>query len=137
MKRYLFLILFCLGCSSKPKAPVIHIQLVNNYKAIEIKGLNFAIASEINRDSSLAAWQSFLPVYRMPADTGLKDYQPVLHGLYTLKDSVVVFTPDTPFSKEQTYFLRCYQFGGGNNAWDFVRGKKKLGGTKYTDLIFK
>ncbi len=133
----LIFFIFCFGCSSKPKSTDIHINLINNYKAIEIRGLNFAIASEINRDSSLAVWQSFLPVYRMPADTDMKDYQRSLGGNYSLKDSIVVFSPDTAFSKAQTYFLRCYQFNSDNDAWDLVKGKKRLGSVRYTDLIFK
>jgi hypothetical protein len=133
----LFLILICIGCQSKPKTPAIHISLINNYQSVKFTGLDYAIISEINRDTVQGIWQNLVPVYRMPADTDMKDYQRSLNGRYTLKDSAVVFTPDTPFTKNQTYFLRYFEFGERNSTWDFIKNKKKLGKTPYIDLIFK
>jgi hypothetical protein len=49
---------------------------------------------------------------------------------------VAEFTPDTPFIKGQTYFMRYYQFDGGIKPWDMMRGKKKLGSVNYQDLVF-
>jgi hypothetical protein len=136
MKRSVwFLVLFCLSCTSTPKTPSVHLSLVNNNYSVKFKGLDLTVISEINRDS--AAWQTLLPVYRMPSDTDLKNYQPAQPGTYQLKDSAIVFTPDTPFSKGQIYFMRFYQFGGGSSPMDFIRGRKKLGNTRYMDLIFK
>jgi hypothetical protein len=132
-----FLLLICFGCAHKPKTPEVHISLINNNHSVEFKGLDYAIISEINRDSVPDVWEHLLPVYRMPADTDLKNYQPVQHGLYQLKDSALVFTPDTPFVKGKTYFMRYYQFGGGVNVWDFIKGKKKLRSIRYIDLVFK
>jgi len=136
-KQVLLLLLFCFGCAQKPKVLVVHINLVNNGQSIKFTGMDYAIISEINRDSVPGIWQSLVPVYRMPADTDMKSYQPVQPGVYQLKDSSVVFTPDTPFVKNQTYFVRYYQFGEGNSIWDFIKGKKRPGSTHYTDLIFK
>jgi hypothetical protein len=136
MKRSVwFLMLFYVACTSKPKAPSVHISLVNNNKSLEFKGLDYAVISEINRDSD--AWPGLLPVYRMPADTGMKNYQPVQPGVYQLKDSAIIFTPDTPFLKGQTYFLRFYKFGGNSGAFDFIKGRKKVDDAHYVDLIFK
>lgn len=135
-KAALILLLFCFACSSKPKAPVVHISLTDSNHAVKVKGLDYAIVSEIGRDSIPGIWENFLPVYRMPADTDLKNYQPIQHGLYTLKDSAVVFTPDTPFVKGHTYFMRYYQFKG-ENVWDFIKGKKRLGAVQYSDLVIK
>ena len=73
----------------------------------------------------------------MPADTDLKNYQPVQPGSYLLKDSTVVFTPDTPFTKGQIYFVRYFEFNKGDNIWDYIKGKRKLGKIQYIDLIFK
>jgi hypothetical protein len=128
------LIFFCIGCSQKAKTPVVHIRLIGY--SVQFSGLDKAILGDINRDSIPAVWETLLPVYKLPADTGLKDYQPVQHGIYVLKDSVVVFTPDTPFVKNQAYFMRFYQFDKGNTVWDFVKSHHKHGNTRYVDLGF-
>jgi hypothetical protein len=137
MKKSVWLLfLFCLGCAHQSKQAAVHIRLINNNQSIKFTGLDYAIMSEINRDSVTDIWENLLPVYKMPADTDLKDYQPVQHGLYKLTDSAIVFTPDTPFVKNRTYFMRYYQFDGGVNVWDFIKGKKKLRGIRYVDLAF-
>jgi hypothetical protein len=130
------LILLCLGCKHQSQTAVLHIGLVDSGRSLKIKGFGVAIAAEINRDTSTGVWETLLPVYRMPADTDMKNYQPVQPGSYLLKDSIIVFTPDTPFVKGQTYFMRCYQFGGGSSAWDYVKGKKRPGSMHYVDLGF-
>ncbi|MDP9077299.1 MAG: hypothetical protein M3O71_07755 [Bacteroidota bacterium] len=130
------LLIFCFACTHKTVAPAVHITLTNNNHAIKFTGLDYAIVNEIGRDSVPGVWQTLLPVYRMPADTDLKNYQPIQHGTYTLKDSAVVFTPDTPFVKGKTYFMRYYQFKG-ENIWDYIKGKKRLGEAGYLDLVVK
>jgi hypothetical protein len=138
MKKSVWIfLLLCFGCTHQPKQPAVHLTLINNNQSVEFKGLDYAITGEINRDSVPGIWQGLIPVYRMPADTDMKDYQKPLPGQYRLKDSAVVFTPDTPFVKNQTYFVRYFKFDGGNDSWDIIKGKKKLGKTAYTDLIFK
>ncbi|MEO6632676.1 MAG: hypothetical protein ABIN13_13170, partial [Mucilaginibacter sp.] len=84
------LVLFCFACSQKPKTPVVHVSLINNNRSVKFTGLDNAIVSEINRDTVREAWQTLLPVYKMPADTDFKNYQPVQPGAYTVKDSAVV-----------------------------------------------
>lgn len=133
---YLFF-LFCFGCTHEPAPPAVHIHLVNNNHSVKFTGLNYAITSEINRDSIQSDWQSLIPVYRMPADTDLKDYQPAQPGLYQIIDRAMVFTPDTPFQKGNFYFLRYYKFAEGKSVMDYLRGEKKLGNNQYIDLIFK
>ena len=128
---------FCLGCSSAPKAPLVKVSPVNNNHSVKFSGLDYAIIGEISRDSVAGIWQRIIPVFRMPADTGMKDYQHAQPGVYQLKDSAVVFTPDTPFVKNGDYFVRYYQFGKVGGAWGYIRGKAKLGKTRYMDLIFK
>jgi len=135
-KTALFFLLLAFGCASKPKTPAVHVSLVNNNRSVKCTGLDYAIMSEINRDTLPGIWENLIPVYRMPADTDMKDYQPIQHGKYQLSGSVTVFTPDTPFAKGQVYFMRYYRFEGATNAWDFIKGKKKLRDTKYIDLIF-
>lgn len=132
-----FMLMLCIGCATKPKSPQIKIGLINNRHAVKITGLDYAIISEINRDSVTGIWQSLLPVFRMPADTDLKSYQPMQPGTYRLADSALVFTPDTAFAPNQTYFVRYYRFDSNNDVWDFVKGKKKLNRTPYVDLVFR
>ncbi|MGZ3874286.1 MAG: hypothetical protein ACXVJD_15285, partial [Mucilaginibacter sp.] len=129
-------VLLLLGCTSKPKAPAVHISLADSNRSVKFQGIDYAIISEISRDSAAGVWEDLLPVFRMPADTELKNYQPVQHGTYILKDSAVIFTPDTPFVKGSTYFMRYYQFKG-ENIWDYIKGRKRLGEAHYTDLLIK
>jgi hypothetical protein len=137
MKKCVWLVLlFCFACSQKSKTPAIHISLVNNNQSIKLTGLNNAVVSEISRDSVPEMWETLAPVYRMPADTELKNYQPIQHGTYAVKDSFVIFTPDTPLVKGQAYFMRYHQFKG-ENMWDYIKGKKRLGTAQYVDLSFK
>jgi hypothetical protein len=138
MNRFAVLfILLLFGCTSKPRAPSVQISLINNNRSVKFKGLDYAMISEIDRDSVFGTWENLLPVFRMPSDTDLKNYQPIQPGLYQLKDSAVVFTPDTPFTKGQIYFVRYFEFDKGDNIWDYIKGKKKIGKIPYIDLIFK
>jgi len=135
MKKLLWLLpLLCIGCSQKAKTPAVQVKRMG--KSVQFSGLNYAIISDINRDSIPNVWETLLPVYKLPADTDLKNYQPLQHGTYVLKDSAVVFTPDTPFNKSQAYFMRFYQFDKGSTVWDFIKGHHKQGNTHYVDLEF-
>jgi hypothetical protein len=129
------IVLFCLGCCSRPPV-LIHIALINNHQAVKITGLDIAVIRDIARDTT-NHFESLFAVYRMPADTDMKDYQPLQPGRYEVKNSAVIFTPDTPFVKKQGYFIRYYQYGEGNSALDFVKGKKTASKLRFTDLIFK
>ncbi|MGZ3821843.1 MAG: hypothetical protein ACXVB6_14710, partial [Mucilaginibacter sp.] len=90
-----------------------------------------------NRDTANGAWQSLLPVYRMPADTDMKDFQNAQPGSYHVNDSLVIFTPDTPFRKGQPYFLRFFEHDEATSAWQYIKGKVKIREATHTDLIFK
>jgi len=134
----LMMMLFCFACTSAPVAVNnVKINLTPDKHALKITGLDPLIVQDINRDSSAGNWQSLVPVYKMPADTDLKNYQPAQPGKYRVTDSVVVFTPDTPFMVKQTYFVRYYKYDANSKASDFILGKNKLGSLHYTDLIFK
>lgn len=137
-KLVILLVLLCFGCTvHAPPANEVKLSLMPGKQAIKISGLDYLVIQDIARDSSGAAWQSLMPVYKMPADTDLKNYQPVQPGTYTVKDSAVVFTPDTPFVPQQTYFVRYYKFDAAAKPTDFIMGHNKLGSLHYTDLIFK
>jgi len=129
---------FFLSCSANQKTPDdIRIKLAPDKQSIIITGLDMAIVQDINRDSLGGNWQSLVPVYKMPADTDMKNYQPVQPGKYQVRDSLVTFTPDTPFTLKQTYFVRYYKFDANSKASDYLMGHNKLGSLHYTDLIFK
>ena len=138
MKRWVYiLLLFSIGCIHNPDKINITINLTNSNRALKISGLDKSIITEISRDTSNYAWQSLFAVYKMPADTDLKDYQNVQPGNYKVEDSLVVFTPDTSFKKGQTYFLRYYQHDEQVSSWQYISGKKRPGSLSYKDLVFK
>lgn len=138
MKKCIFILLLTLfGCVSKPSNANITIGLTDNNRTLTIKGIGNDIAQEIANDSSNNIWQSLIPVYRMPADTDMKDFQKAQPGKYVVKTNAIIFIPDTPFVKQAAYFVRYYQYNTNNSALDYIRHRAKLGKTPYTDLIFK
>lgn len=136
-KLFLLLSFFALACTPVTHPAAVQISLTNSKRSIEFKGLDYAVMQEIGRDSSSQEWQSLVPVYRMPRDTDMKNYQSEQPGKYELKDSAVVFTPDTPFVAGQVYFVRNYRLGEGATLADYLKGRTQPGRTHFTDLIFK
>jgi hypothetical protein len=138
MKKLIWIaVLFCIGCSRTEKAPAIHISLIDNNQSVKVTGLDKAVINDIARDSSNEVWEGLIAVHRLPTDTDMKDYQLVQPGKYLLKDSSVVFTPDTPFAKNRSYFLRFYQFNKGSTVADFIKGRRQPGNNRYIDFQFK
>jgi hypothetical protein len=138
MKKAIFILFAacCLGCTSKTM-PAVQISLADSSRSLKITGLDATILGAISRDSSVKVWQSLIPVYKMPADTDMKDYQAPQPGNYQVSGSTVIFTPDTPFTKQQNYYVRHYRYTDGNSIWDYIKQQKKLGKPAYTDLPFK
>lgn len=132
-----FVFVFTFACTPAKHPAGVSIRLVNNKCSVQFNGLDYAVMQEIGRDSSSQEWQSLVPVYRMPHDTDLKSYQPEQPGRYEIKDSAVVFTPDTPFKAGQVYFVRNYRLGEGSTLADYLKGRTQPGRTRFTDLIFK
>jgi len=138
MRKFVFVVLLmALGCKHKDKVPGIFITLTDSSKHLKITSLDYAIMQDINRDTTTNIWQNLIQVYRMPADTDMKDYQPIQPGKYVVSDSLVIFIPDTPFHPHQTYFMRYYQYDKGSNALDYIQNHQKPGKKQYRDLIFK
>ncbi|OOQ60510.1 Ig-like domain-containing protein [Mucilaginibacter pedocola] len=136
-KLFVLPLLLFVACTPKPQPNTISISLAPNKKSLQFEGVDAGIVGEISRDSVGEGWQTLVPVYRMPADTELKSYQPVQPGKYVVADSTVVFTPDTPFAAGQTYFVRWYHFDEGKKASDYLKGRQRPGQQHFTDLIFK
>ena len=132
----LLLLLIFIGCKQS-NAPAIIISLIDSNKTLKISGLDYAIVQDINRDTTTNVWQNLIQIYCMPADTDMKDFQPIQPGKYMVKDSAVVFVPDTPFKPHQTYFMRYYRYDKGSTAWDYIKNHQKPGKKQYQDLIFK
>ena len=136
MKKYIVLLLLIVGCASKSNKPAIKIGLTNS-KLLEISGISDDILQELNRDSlNTTAWQTLFPVFRMPADTDMKDLQIPQQGKYAVIANTVIFTPDTPFKSRQVYFVRYYQYGANNAITEYIKYRKRLGKASYEDLIF-
>ena len=131
------MLLIFVGCKDKPIVNTIHISLIDSGKSLKISGLDYAVMQDINRDTTANIWQNLIQVYKMPADSELKHYQPIQPGKYAVKDSDVIFIPDTPFSPNQTYFMRYYQYDKGSTAWDYIKNHQKPDKKQYRDLIFK
>ncbi|WP_114939871.1 hypothetical protein [Mucilaginibacter endophyticus] len=134
---FLLLLLALFGCTATSTKTVVTISPVNNGRSLQITGFDPAIINDISRDSSATAWQTLMAVYRMPADTTMRNLQPIQPGRYVIKDNVVIFTPDTAFSTQQTYFFRYYDFGASGTLTDLIKSRSKPGTLHYTDLIFK
>ena len=134
---FIGLVLMCLSCTHRKPTVNIRIGLVDSNRAVQITGFDKAIVEDIGRDTASEVWQSLLPVYKMPADTDMKDFQNAQPGSYKVRDSVVVFTADTAFKKGQLYFVRWYQYDKIGDALQYIRGKKRTGSQSYKDLLFR
>ncbi len=130
------LIGLCFCCTTKTDKPI-YISLDDNKQTLKIIGLSYTIVQDINRDTNINKWQQLIPVYRMPRDIDMKDFQPMQPGKYLVKDSSIFFKPDTPFVYQQTYFVRYYHYDEDRSIWGFIKGQRRVGKTNYTDLIFK
>lgn len=137
MKRSILLLLLVLtGCTSHAPELRVTVKLLDSNRSIQIAGFDSAVIDDIGRDTTAGVWQNLLPVYKMPADTDMKDFQQAQPGKYRVKDSLVVFIPDTPFRKGQAYFLRYFDYQGVKHAWQVIGGKNRLGAAKHRDLVF-
>ncbi|MFI5160873.1 MAG: hypothetical protein ACHQHN_06325 [Sphingobacteriales bacterium] len=132
-----FLVLiFCVGCTHPSKINIA-IKLIDSNKSLRISGFDKAVITDIAQNGNDDAWQSLLPVYKMPADTDMKDFQTPQPGKYQLQDSLLGFTPDTAFKKGQVYFLRWYQYDKIGDALQYIRRKNRTGSMSYKDLLFR
>jgi hypothetical protein len=132
----LLVLLFSLGCAHRPPKTNIAVSLTDSDHSVRISGFDKAIIDDIGRNTANHVWESLLPVYGMPGDTDMKDFQNAQPGKYKIVDSAVIFTPDTAFKKGQVYFVRWYQYDKIEDAWQYIRKKKRTGSLSYKDLLF-
>ena len=128
------LLLAFTGCS-KPEPNLIKTELVNNKASLKITGPDSTILNDIVRGDS-AGLNVLFPVYSMPADTDMKDFQEQQPGKYLLKSGEVYFTPDTPFKRKQTYFLRYYNYALSGDVWEFIKSSNHKGKPPHVDYTF-
>lgn len=133
-KVYSLLLLLCLGCS-QPEPVKIKVELIAKKSILAISGVDSVILNDIARDTA-ANWQGLFPVYRMPADTDMKDFQDEQPGHYWVSKGSLLFMPDTAFKMRQTYFLRYYDHSTHRDAWDYIKNNNRKGAPTYTDLTF-
>jgi hypothetical protein len=128
------LIILLSACSPRPVKQQVKIVLKPQGLYVLATGIEPAMLAEMGRDSG--SLQTLMPVFRMPKDTDLKNYQQPQPGVYRVEGNAVVFSPDTPFTAGHTYFLRFYDFSEAKSAADMIRQGRKLGSKIYTDLSF-
>jgi hypothetical protein len=137
MKKWgILIVLFCFGCSTHKPELNIKVALADSNRSVKIAGFDKEVINDIAQTAD-SAWQVLLPVYKMPVDTDMKDFQNAQPGKYVVKDSLVIFTPDTAFQKGQVYFVRTCDYNQAKDAWAFVREQKQKGAVGHKDLLFK
>jgi hypothetical protein len=133
----LLILLLIAACQSKP-VDTIRISINHQQNSLKVTGVSATSLYGLRHDTlSLQAWQNLFPVYQMPADTDLRNYQPAISGKYALSGNIIVFKPDTPFVAGQTYFARYYHYDEHLSSIDMALNRRKPGETPYTELIFK
>jgi len=137
MKKSVWLLFFiCLGCVKKPNPQQLKVNVLNA-NTISFSNIDYNTLANLRQDSlNMAGWQAILPVYRMPADTDMKDYLKPQPGKYAFNKDVLVFFADTPFQKHKQYFARYYRLHDDSSVWDLIKGKWKRGTPQYVECIF-
>ena len=137
MKKLLFILLTLAACKYKP-ASTIKITVDHTHQAIKVTGVAATALYGIQHDSpNTEAMQNLFPVYKMPADTEMRNYQPTIKGRYGINGNNITFTPDTAFKTGQTYFARWYRYDQPLTATDMAMRTRKPGETPFIELIFK
>ncbi|WP_448701022.1 hypothetical protein ACFGVR_02940 [Mucilaginibacter sp. AW1-3] len=130
----------CLGCHSAAvtEHDKSRIALSKDSQMVVVSGLDYAVLQELKKDSlPPEAFKTLFPVYRMPADTDMKNDQNEQPGVYQITDSLITFKPDTAFKKSQTYFARFYGHSTGNTPGKLAQGQGNLKAPKFTEVVFK
>jgi hypothetical protein len=134
-----FFMIACVACNSTVKQDnTVSIHLSNDSQTVYISGLEYSILQEFKKDSlTTETWHGIFPVYIMPADTELKDFQKEISGTYQVTDTTLVFKPDTAFKKHQQYLVHFYGNGENYSTVNLLRSKSKLKGQNFKEVIIK
>lgn len=138
MKRSVILaLLFFAACRNKPANPV-SIVVDKTRQVVKVVGLTETTLNGIKRDSlPMETLQNLFPVFAMPADTDMRNYQQPMKGKYQITAKEIAFIPDTLFKPGQTYFARYYRYDEQITSMDLVLHRRETGKPTYTELIFK
>ncbi|MBW4888648.1 hypothetical protein KXQ82_02930 [Mucilaginibacter sp. HMF5004] len=119
------------------KKQEVDIRLSKDSQSVCLTGLEYAILHDLKTDTlNTEAWQSLFAVYRIPADTDMKDLQKPQPGNYIVTDTSIVFKPDTAFAKHQSYFAHFYGGPLAAGKLELVQAKTKLEGQHYKEVVF-
>ncbi|WP_147238699.1 hypothetical protein [Mucilaginibacter hurinus] len=137
MSKYRLLFLFII-CSCTTDVAKQHVKVEPKVDgSLKIIGLDPAIIQAIVRDTMADKWQNLFPVYKIPKRLDSEDYQPPQPGNYTVAGDAILFAPDTPFVKGNSYYIRLYLYEEGTSMWDIISKKNKLGQYRYNDILFE
>jgi hypothetical protein len=115
----------------------VNIRLSTDSQTVYISGLEYAILHDLKADTlNNQGLQSLFAVYRMPADTDMKDLQKHQPGKYTVTDTAIIFKPDAAFAKHRQYFVRYYGGPVANSQTEVFQSKAKLEGQHFKEVIF-
>lgn len=135
-KSACLLFLYFCSCTSGRHTPI-SVRVVDPH-TVAFSHIDYNLLANLQRDTlTTDQWQRLLPVYRMPADTDMKDFSNPQPGKYRIKDSLVIFTPDTPLHKNTAYFARYYQYNNTGDAWKILKTKWKTRTPQYTECVFR
>lgn len=135
-----FFLLACIAChpSTAPQSKRASIYLSSDSQRVCIGGLAYSVIQELKKDTlTRDAWQSLFPVYKLPADTTMKDFQKELPGTYLVTDSGITFKPDTAFKIHQQYVARFYGDSPAISTLKLLQKKADLKGPEYVEAVFK
>lgn len=116
----------------------VQMNLSADSSAVELHHVRPDVLEYLQSDSlSLKEWQSFFSVYPVPSDPEMRDFQPSLPGLYSVRDSTIVFIPEKQFEKDSLYFARCYSRQIMVEPSDLVMGRKLSAEAEFVEFEFK
>jgi len=108
--KYLIVPVFILlltSCSNTNKAPVI--MFSEDSTSILIKNIDEASLYELKKDNKAhPGIQSIISVMLIPNETDSLQDERSISGSTIIQDNIVVFKPELPFIKNETYLVESY-----------------------------
>jgi hypothetical protein len=138
----LFIILLLSACGNDQSADrsktEAFLQLSADSTGVELHHLDVEAIEYLKSDSiGEKEWQSFFSVYPDSKDPELRGLQVPLSGNYTIRDSIIFFTPAEKFKKDSVYFARFYRHALLSSSSEIIEGRKIFGQSKPIELVFK
>lgn len=116
----------------------VNISLSVDSTAVELHDVRPDVLEYFRSDSiNEKDWQSFFAIYPESHDPEMRDLQQPLKGIYTVKDSTILFVPKDKFEKDIVYFARCYSRKVLSKPSDIIWGGKLSEKTEPIELVFK